>query len=175
MIRHLRLMTLSLLLGACTSPSPLPPAPATGAGPTPGQILAGGRRPVPHALLTWGGTVQAIHNRRDTTLLEVMSYPLDPAHRPMLEQRPSGAFVVEMKGFIEPAELPIGRPVTVTGRYVGIARVPFGTSRTDPLPLLEGEALKLWEKPVRSGRTPEVRFGIGVGTGGSGVSIGIGL
>ena len=164
-----------MLLAGCTS-SPPSPHPVLGAQPSPGQILAGARRPVPRALLTWGGTVQAVYNRRDTTLVEVLSYPLDAARHPILGAEPTGRFVVEMKGFLEPADLPIGRPVTVSGRYAGIARVSFGQRRTEPLPLLEGEQLDLWESPPAPARkSPEIHFGIGVGTGGSGVGVGIGL
>ncbi len=174
MKRILYFLILPLLLAACATPPQ--PDPVLNAQPDPGQILAGGRRPMPGVLLTWGGTVQAVHNRRDKTLVEVLSYPLDKGHRPILERKPEGHFVAEMKGFIEPAELPIGRPVTVTGRYAGIARIQTGQSRTGPLPLLKGERLELWElPPAPSRKTPDVHFGIGVGTGGSGVGVGIGL
>ncbi|RMG34748.1 MAG: hypothetical protein D6720_08585 [Gammaproteobacteria bacterium] len=175
MMRTLLVWSLVVLLTGCSSSLPSP-HPILGGQPSPGQILAGGRRPVPRALLTWGGTVQAVYNRRDATLVEVLSYPLDRSQHPIVGAESTGRFAVEMKGFIEPAELPIGRPVTVTGRYAGIARVPFGQSRTGPLPLLKGERLELWEMPPAASRkTPEIHFGIGVGTGGSNVGVGIGL
>lgn len=174
-MRVLLVWSLVALLAGCAVPPPKPD-PALNAQPSPAQILGGGRRPVPNALLKWGGTVQAVHNRRDKTLVEVLSYPLDARRRPILETGPTGPFVVEMKGFIEPADLPIGRPVTVTGHYAGIARIQFGEFRTGPLPLLKGEHLERWElPPARAGKMPEVHFGIGVGTGGSGVGVGIGL
>lgn len=158
----------SLLAACATSPNP---DPVLNAQPTAEAIANGRRVPVVGTLLTWGGTVQAVHNGRDKTLVEILQYPLDSGRRPILGRRAGGRFVVDMDGFIEPAELPIGRAVTVNGRYVGLSTGPTGA-----LPRLHGLRFDLWERPpapVR--RSPEVHFGIGVGTGGGSVGVGIGL
>jgi starvation-inducible outer membrane lipoprotein len=166
-------LILALLLGACSTVPEVDPSLAGQV--TPAQVLNGVGSPPPDQHVVWTGTVQSVHNLRDRTRVEILSYPPSRQRQPLRERPSTGRFVVEMKGFLEPTELPVGRPVTASGRLAGVHVYRQGDVGRR-LPLLIGDRLDAWPMPqadVR--RRPDVRWGLGVGTGGSGVGVNIGL
>jgi len=167
-------LLLLLALAACTTLDGPDPALATQV--TPRQLLSGHGMASEGETLVWGGTVNTVTNLRERTLIEILSYPLDRKHEPLLDRPASGSFVLEMEGFIEPAEMRVGLPVTSTGRYAGMLRYREGEFE-GRLPRLQGNDLQVWAMPpARATRQrPDVRWSIGVGTHGSGVGVSIGL
>lgn len=168
-------MLLPLLLSACSTLDG--PDPALAIQATPKQVLSGHAIPGEGEILVWGGTVLRVTNLRERTLIEILSYPLDRERKPLLDLPASGSFVLEMEGFIEPAEMRVGLPVTATGQYAGMLRYREGDLQGQ-LPRLQGDDLQVWAMPpaARSMRQrPDVRWSIGVGTSGSGVGVSIGL
>lgn len=143
---------------------------------TPAQISAATRPPPARLQLVWGGSVQSVRNLRDRTRIEILALPLDRQRRPMLDGPASGRFIFEMPGFVEPAELPVGRLVTVIGDYAGKVGVR-AQGRVRQLPRLKGERLRVWPaSDVHAPRPrPDVHWGIGIGTEGSSVGVNIGL
>ena len=173
MLRRSILLSLTLLLGACSTVPDVDPSLAGQV--TPAQVLNGVGSPPPDKRVVWTGTVQSVQNLRDRTRVEILSYPPSRQRRPLSDQPSTGRFVVEMKGFLEPTGLPVGRPVTASGRLAGLTSYRLGDA-SRRLPLLIGERLDAWPMPQTNVRpSPDVRFGIGVGTGGSGAGVSIGL
>lgn len=166
---------LLLLLTACTTV--VEPDPALAAQVTPAQITAGMRQPLPDQNLVWGGRVDSVTNLRDRTLIEIRSYPLSRERKPLTDRPAGGNFVLEMEGFIEPAELRTGLLVTATGRFAGMLSYRE-QARTQRLPRMRGSGMHVWASApaARSTRQrPDVRWNLGIGTHGSGVGVSIGL
>jgi outer membrane lipoprotein len=107
-----------------------------------------------------------VHNLAHSTRIEVLSYPLDSERQPITQAPASGRFMVEMEGFLEPREFPVGTAVTAQGRYARQheGRVGGAIYR---YPLLSGDRLDVWEadQAVRDPASPDVRWSIGVGIG----------
>ena len=106
----------------------------------------------------------------------MLSFPLNSNRQPITKQRSTGRFIVEMEGFLEPRDFPLGTAITVKGNYVGLVDGKIGGA-SYRYPLLQGEQLDVWEpEPADTGtKQPRVRWSIGIGTGGSGIGVGIGL
>lgn len=162
-----------LLLVACASTGE--PDPALAGQVTPAQIVAGSRVPEVGQHLVWSGTIQAVRNLRDRTLIEILSYPASRQRQPLLDRPATGLYVLEMEGFLEPARLPVGTTLTAGGEYMGLTEFRHGDVLRR-LPGLKGTRLDVWARPAATARQrPDVRFGVGVGSGGSGAGVSIGF
>lgn len=174
MLKRYCLLSLFLVLGGCASTTVVDEKLATQL--TPAQIIAGAGEPAKGEQLVWAGKIHAVHNLRDQTHIEILAYPVNRNRQPLVSMPSTGVFILEMQGFLEPADLPAGLPVTATGRYAGVVKVREGeVSRF--VPILGGEHLQRWpEENVRSGMRPNVFWSIGIGSwgsgGGAGVSVG---
>lgn len=167
------LLLLLVLLGGCAStpePDPLLARQATPRQAAEGvQALKAGDR------LVWSGTVRSVHNLRDRTEMEIVSYPVSRQRQPIRDMPTTGLFVLEMRGFLEPAEFPTGLAVTAVGQFAGFDQYRRGGAMRR-IPRLKGEKLDVWstERPAKRSR-PDVRWGFSIGTGGSGMGVSIGL
>lgn len=126
----------------------------------------------------WGGQIVAVENRRDTTELEILAYPLDRDGRPDTSAASLGRFIAIRSGFVDPADYAAGRLVTARGR-LGPARTATLGGTELRLATLEAESLQLWSRePPPSRVMPYGTIGIGFGSGGfygGGVGLGIGF
>ena len=174
LFRTLSLLTAMLLLAGCqSSGGTLPP------GPVPAQLSATADPSVKGQRLTWGGSVIRVKNLRDRTLVEIMAYPLDSEGRPRTGQPSQGRFIADYQGFLEPAEYPVGRLVTVTGPMLGYLDGKVGEADYR-YPALQADEIRGWEnRRSGSGVRPAVSVGVGVGggssSGWSNIGIGIGF
>jgi outer membrane lipoprotein len=113
----------------------------------------------------WGGVIIAAENRRDSTWLELLAYPLNDAHKPRRDARPVGRFLAVRPGYLETADYAPGSWVTVVGR-VRESRVGKVGAAPYRFPLIELERIDLWRNAaVNSSSDPQVHFGIGIGIG----------
>lgn len=112
----------------------------------------------------WGGTLAAVHNLQDVTHLEVVGYPLDADGWPRLEAEPVGRFIIEHRGFLEPAKYAPGRAITVVGTLTAPLLGKVG-ERDYRYPVVLPEQLHLWPLDWQQRARPNVRFSIGVGIG----------
>ena len=126
-----------------------------------------------------GGEVLTGRRLKDGTQLEVLELPLDHSQRPVEERtRSEGRFLaIERAGFLDPATLTDGTPVTIVGEVTGMS-----TQRLDEAdyhyPTIEVKHLKVWERsPAYAGPALGPRFGIygGTGMGGRGIGGGAGV
>ena len=164
-----------LLLEGCESTGPVQPA-----GPVPAQLSASGDPSVKGRVFTWGGSVIGIRNLKDRTLLEVMAYPLGSDGKPYTDRKSLGRFIADYRGFLEPAEYPVGRLVTITGSMLGYLDGKVGEADYR-YPALQVDDLRLWDLPAATtGRKrPKVNVGVGIGGGSRGgwgnIGIGVGF
>jgi len=63
----------------------------------------------------WGGTIAKIHNKADTTVLEIVSRPLLRSGRPRHNDVTDGRFMAEITGFLDPEIVRPGRDISVIG------------------------------------------------------------
>jgi len=156
-----RLFLALTLLAGCAAP-PLYEIHPEARGLSPGEVVARGAigpgRPV-----EWGGTIVAIHNRVDSTRIEVLGYPLDRQGRPRSDAAPQGRFLVIQPGYLEPADYAPGRMLTVYGDLSDLMEGAVGRAAYT-YPVVEPRDIRLWPKPPE-GEPAKVRFSIGIGFG----------
>jgi outer membrane lipoprotein len=157
-MRRLHLLLLLLLSACATGPSF--DTSRVNRSLTPGTAVA----KLPSAegkQVLWGGVIISTTNLKDSTHIEVLSYPLDSNDKPRSEQQPLGRFILKAKGFLEPATYAKDRMVTAVGTLAGSQPGKVGESDY-VYPVIAAEQLYLWPKPGDRDAT-RVYFGIGVG------------
>ncbi len=105
----------------------------------------------------WGGTIVSIHNLRDVTEIEVLTYPLDRSFKPRLDQPAMARILIEQPGFLEPATYARGRKISVLGTLKKITRGRIGDADYR-YPVVAADQIRLWRN--RESRT---RFSFGLG------------
>ncbi len=91
-----------------------------------------------------------------------------------------GRFLADYPGFLDPAEYPVGKLVTVTGPMLGYTDGQVGDAFYR-YPALRADELRGWEEETSSWRypRPKVHVGVGIGGGSRGgwgnIGIGIGF
>lgn len=108
----------------------------------------------------WGGTILDTHNLKESTQIEVLAYPLDSYHRPLLEQKPLGRFIVKHPGFLEPTTYSQGRLLSVVGSVSGSQSGKIGETSYS-YPVIKAQQLHLWSQGDLRGETT-FHFGIGI-------------
>ena len=101
----------------------------------------------------WGGSVLAVHNHPDNTAIEVLSRPLAGDGKPRPDAAPSGRFLARLAGFLDPAEYPRGRLITVIGTITGIESRAVG-EYPYPHPVVEVRRHHLWPEQAWCPRDP---------------------
>ena len=111
-------------------------------------------------LALWGGTILDTSNLTEATRLEVLAYPLDTSHRPLLEGKPLGRFIIMSPGYLEPTTYAPGRLVTVLGKVVESQTGQIGES-TYTYAVINSDQLHLWSLDSGNKKT-SFHFGLGV-------------
>jgi outer membrane lipoprotein len=107
----------------------------------------------------WGGTILDTQNQKDMTQIEVLAYPLNASHRPLLESKPLGRFVIKHRGYLEPTTYAQGRLITVLGSVSGSQSGKVGESAYT-YPVVSDRQLHLWSQNDMRNRTT---FHLGIG------------
>jgi len=106
------------------------------------------------------GIIVLTRTERDgSTSIEVVQKPADSEGRPLRTDETGGRFIAVSKQFLDPVVYQGGREISVVGEVVGDTVRPLG-EMVYRYPLLEVEALHLWEEPSYG---PGFSFGVGVG------------
>jgi outer membrane lipoprotein len=111
-------------------------------------------------IVLWGGTILDTRNLKDTTQIEVLAYPLDSSHLPLQESKPLGRFIIQHRGYLEPASYARGRLLTILGSVSGNQRGKVGESAYT-YPVISAQQLHLWSQNDVRNRTT-FHFGIGI-------------
>lgn len=157
--RHIHILLLASVLTACSSG---PRLDTTGVDP---HITTSHAVANPDALMDrrilWAGIIVHCDNRRDSSLLEVLAYPLRYNNRPDTSAKPLGRFLIEQRGYLETVDYAPGRAVTVVGTLRGLRTGKVGDAAYR-YPVVTAPQLRLW--PVdRNNGSPDPQFHIGVG------------
>ncbi|MCC6139617.1 MAG: Slp family lipoprotein [Nitrospira sp.] len=106
-----------------------------------------------HQPVTWGGEVLSARRLKEGTRIEILQLPLNSSLQPTTElNRSQGRFVALQREFLDPATIPAGTFVTVTGDVAGSITLPL--DETDyAYPVVELRTMKVWvrteEQPAR--------------------------
>ncbi len=140
----LSLMLLALLAG-CGSPLPSAIAKAPADPVTLGQVRG---HPDPHIgkQVRWGGTILKVENKTDHTDVLVLGRTLSRNGEPPEEGAVEGRFIARFSGFVDPAQLPEGRKLTVRGSVLGVEIHKVG-DYPYRYPVVEVTAWHLWPTP----------------------------
>lgn len=112
-------------------------------------------------LILWGGTILDTRNLKESTQIEILAYPLNTSHRPLLESKPLGRFILHHPGYLEPATYSQGRLLTVLGKVSGSHSGAIGES-TYTYAIIDSKQLHLWSLDSGRNRT-SFHFGVGIG------------
>ena len=149
---------LLLLLGGCSS-QPTFDAQQVTLKLSPQQLLENPSTHIGKTIL-WGGTILQMHNLTEYTQIEILAYPLGSYQRPLTDQSPQGRFLIQHKGYLEPAVYEQGRQLTVMGKLHKTESGQVGEHRYN-YPVIQSEKLHLW--PVKNESSSRIQFGIGIG------------
>ncbi len=68
----------------------------------------------------WGGRILAVRNADNGTDIELLARPLDAEAEPRPDADPQGRIIARAEGFLDPAEYPIDRLLSVSGYVEGV-------------------------------------------------------
>jgi outer membrane lipoprotein len=96
--------------------------------------------------VVFGGKVLTGRRLKDGTRIEILQLPLDRSTRPGYDLTQSqGRFIAFQREFLDPATLPPGTRVTVTGEISGSVTLPL--DETDyTYPVINIKQLRVWTK-----------------------------
>lgn len=106
----------------------------------------------------WGGTILGLKNLQESTQIEMLAYPLDSSHRPRLEEKTLGRFIIRHQGYLEPEVFTQGKLLSVVGEVGQSVTGKIGDSDYT-YPLIHSRNIHLWTRGA--GRT-NFQFGIGI-------------
>lgn len=161
-ILQLRLLIILLLLGLvinCASP-PKFDTTEVDSSLTPQSVIAESAISQGKVVL-WGGTILDTRNLKDSTQIEVLAYPLDSSHRPLLEKKPLGRFIILHSAYLEPATYAQGRLLSVLGSVSAKQSGKIGESQYT-YAVIRGRQLHLWSADDERNKS-SFHFGIGIG------------
>jgi outer membrane lipoprotein len=104
----------------------------------------------PHSVkgqaVVFGGNVLSARLRKDGTRIEILQLPLDRSTRPGYDLTQSqGRFIAFQREFLDPATLPPGTRVTVTGEVSSPVTLPL--DETDyTYPVIDIKQLRVWDR-----------------------------
>lgn len=108
----------------------------------------------------WGGTILHTINMKDSTQIEVLAYPLNSAHRPLLGKKPLGRFIIQHQGYLEPTVYSQGRLISVLGT-ISVSQSEHVGKSTYTYAVINSDQLYLWSHDSGRNRT-SFHLGIGI-------------
>lgn len=107
------LASIAALVSACASN--VPTAIRNGGAPlTVAQVQQAPQSAIGQSV-RWGGTILEVRNLPDRSEIELLARPLAHDGEPRADAKPLGRFIAEVSGFVDPAEYPRERRLTVSG------------------------------------------------------------
>lgn len=67
----------------------------------------------------WGGTIINVTNKKDSSQIQILFYPISRYGQPLTNKKTEGRFAVTSPQFLDPAIYKEGTEVTVTGSLTG--------------------------------------------------------
>ena len=102
--------------------------------------------------VVFGGEVLNARRLKDGTRIEILQLPLDRSGQPGSDRTQSqGRFIAMHKEFLDPATLPPGTRVTVTGEVTGTITLPLDETEYT-YPVLEARRIEVMPPPETASR-----------------------
>ena len=112
--------------------------------------------------VTWGGEVLSARRLKEGTRIEILQLPLTSSLQPTMElSKSQGRFVALQREFLDPATLPTGTFVTITGELAGSVKLPLDETEYT-YPIIELKNMKVW--PRMEDQPARIRPYIGPGS-----------
>lgn len=152
MLKHLAVFCLVATLLACASPAPRAIAEAPPGDPQPDAVRSKVDSFKGQAV-RWGGVVMGMQNLKDETRIEILARPLDSEGQPRSVDRNLGRFIARVPHFIDPANYPREREVTVSGKVAGTLDRTIGEHPYTYI-LVDASLVHLWPQRVEYDPAP---------------------
>jgi outer membrane lipoprotein len=111
--------------------------------------------------VTFGGKVLGARRLKEGTRIEILQLPLAGSLQPTMDLSTSqGRFVALRKEFLDPATIPAGTFITVTGKMAGSITLPLDETEYS-YPLMSVTSLRVWSE--QDEETPRIRRPLGPG------------
>jgi outer membrane lipoprotein len=98
--------------------------------------------------LRWGGAIAKVENKPDSTVFEMVYYPLNSYGRPVSDDESTGRYRVTVNGFMDPMVYQVGRLMTFTAQLNGLEKGLVGEHEY-VFPTATVEAYYLWKNVQR--------------------------
>lgn len=72
--------------------------------------------------LRWGGAIAKVENKADSTVFEMVYYPLSSYGRPISGEESMGRYRIHVNGFMDPMVYQVGRLMTFTAELNGLEK-----------------------------------------------------
>lgn len=93
----------------------------------------------------WGGVIASIENNAETTMLEIVNFPLHSSLRPKKGDETLGRFKVYFNGLLDPVIYKEGRSITALGTISDLESGEIGEHKYN-FPVLKDASVHLWKK-----------------------------
>ena len=94
----------------------------------------------------FGGEVLSARRLKEGTRIEILQLPLDQSGSPAYELIQSqGRFVAMHRDFLDPATLPQGTRVTITGEVSGSVMLPLDETEYE-YPIIDAKHVQVWTR-----------------------------
>ncbi|TKS59323.1 MAG: hypothetical protein EWM72_02335 [Nitrospira sp.] len=111
--------------------------------------------------VTFGGKVLGARRLKEGTRIEILQLPLTSSLQPTTDlSKSQGRFVSMQKEFLDPATIPAGTFVTITGEVAGSVTMPLDETEYT-YPIVDIKNLRVWTKDEEV--SPRIRPYIGPG------------
>lgn len=95
----------------------------------------------------WGGVILKSENRKDTSWLTIIAFPLNGDGSPQVSDQSSGRFIAVVDGFLEPLLYATEREITVTGQLLETHTENIGEFPYE-YPVVKVQTHYLWAEPT---------------------------
>jgi outer membrane lipoprotein len=99
-------------------------------------------------MLRWGGAIAKVENKPDSTVFEMVYYPLSGYGRPVSGEESIGRYRIVVNGFMDPMVYQVGRLMTFTAQLNGLEKGLVGEHEY-VFPTATVEAYYLWKNVQR--------------------------
>lgn len=99
-------------------------------------------------MVRWGGAIAKVENKPESTIFEIVYYPLNGYGRPISDEESIGRFRVHVNGFMDPMVYQVGRLMTFTGQLNGLEKGLVGEHEY-VFPTATVSAYYLWKNVQR--------------------------
>jgi len=96
--------------------------------------------------VVFGGEVLSARRLKEGTRIEILQLPLDRSGSPAYDlMKSQGRFMAMNRDFLDPATLPLGSRVTVTGEVTGSVTLPLDETQYN-YPIVDVKHLQVWTR-----------------------------